>query len=441
MRSRPRFLALLNLDALFFLAPWGTRSDDHWDGEEPGRRPVRRCVCRGSEHEYPDNGHCTFRAGKGSFGSKNLPAGEYSLQIRAVGFSANPRPGVNLAADEKPSYDFALQKDMVRWSDISYYQASKLWPAAKGKELIAKNCTGCHLFQTRMASVRRDADGWRDRVEYMRTAMHFSTWNLTDQDADDIASYLTKLFGPDSVLPKSPAGMPEYKETLRPFSSDALNIVYVEYDMPGPSRMPFSSAPDKNGYMWISERGSHKQNYPARPLIPVRWAGLQRSPIWGLLLSIQLHRPPNGSVWFTETAANKLGRWDPETRQITEYQDAYFPGKEGLQVGGQKHTTRLDSSGNVWASGTPLTKFDPETRKFTRFEELKSTYDVEVDGKNGDDVWFTTGPGANTIGKVDRKTLKVSQWTLPTKNSYPRRMAIAPDGMIWVGEFNGGKLA
>ena len=38
---------------------------------------------------------------------------------------------------------------------------------------------------------------------------HFSLYHLTDQEADEIEAYLTKLWGPDSVLPKSPADMPE----------------------------------------------------------------------------------------------------------------------------------------------------------------------------------------------------------------------------------------
>jgi mono/diheme cytochrome c family protein len=120
----------------------------------------------------------------------------------------------------------------VRWSDISLYQADQLWPAGKGKDLIAENCSICHEFQSRMASVRRDADGWKDRVEYMRSAMHFSLYHITDDQANDIATYLNSLFGPDSVLPKSPADMPGYKATVRPFNSDAMKIVYVEYDMP-----------------------------------------------------------------------------------------------------------------------------------------------------------------------------------------------------------------
>jgi mono/diheme cytochrome c family protein len=159
---------------------------------------------------------------------------------------------VNLTADQSASFDFALAKGTVRWSDISQYQAKQLWPAAKGKDLIAQNCSICHSFQSRMAAVRRDAEGWKDRVEYMRTAMHFSLYRITDQDADDIASYLTSLFGPDSVLPKSPADLPDYKATVRPFSNDAMNIVYVEYDMPGPSRMPFSAAGVPGTAAWLA---------------------------------------------------------------------------------------------------------------------------------------------------------------------------------------------
>ena len=74
----------------------------------------------------------------------------------------------------------------------------------------------CHGFETRMASVARDKDAWIDRVNYMRGAMHFfldSAQPFTDQNADDVASYINLLFGKNSVLPPSPADMPAYKNT------------------------------------------------------------------------------------------------------------------------------------------------------------------------------------------------------------------------------------
>ena len=371
---------------------------------------------------------------QGQYRIENLPAGDYRLQIRAVGFKADPITGVNLAADKKASYDFALQQGMVHWNDISFYQARQLWPAGKGKDLIVARCGSCHLFQTRMASVTRDADGWRDRLQFMRTVLHV---NVSEPDSDEIASYLTTLFGPDSVLPKSPAEMPAYQATLRPLESDGLKLVYVEYDMPGPTRMPFSAAPDKDGNIWIPNFGVANKITRLNPA-----TGAMQDFSVPNLDSAMIHSAvpaPNGTVWLAETDSNRLGEWDPATQKITEYQDAFIPGKENTTAGGGKHTVRIDPSGNVWCSGTPLTKFDPETKKFTRFEEVPNAYDVKPD-KNGD-VWFTTGSGANKIGKVDGKTMKVTQWPMPAPKSFPRRMEIGSDGMIWVGEFSGGKMA
>ncbi len=202
-----------------------------------------------------------------------------------------------------------------------------------------------------MASVRRDSDGWKDRIEYMRTVMRYDLWNLTDAEANDISTYLTSLFGPDSVLPKSPADMPNYKQTVRPFSSGALNIVYVEYDMTGPSHMPFSATPDKNGFLWIPNAGPAGRISRLNPktgemtdfLVPTGPTAGVHSTIPG----------PDGTVWIAEQGRNNIGKWDPKTQVITEYHDAYLPGKEGTLQGGQRHTLRLDSYGNIWSSGNP----------------------------------------------------------------------------------------
>jgi len=381
---------------------------------------------------------------KGNYRIDNLAAGEYRLQIRAVGYRAEPRPGVNLTASQNATFDFALQKGTIRWSDVTFDQAMRLWPADKGKDILNVDCSACHLFQTRIASTIRDKEGWRDRIEYMREAMHYALGRrFTDQKADDLASYLATLFGPDSVLPKSPADMPGYKETVRPTSNMATNIVFVEYEMPGPNRMPFSAAPDKNGNIWIPNFGAANKITRLDPDtgkmqdFPVPHVGTA-----GIHSAIPA---ADGSVWFTEQGANKLGRWDPQTEKITEFQDRPDkdrPGKEGTGdaegEGGSKHTVRVDANGYAWASGSPLTRLDPKTGKYTHFDEVPTAYDVKT-APNGD-VWFSTFAGGK-IGKVDGKTLKVTQWNAPTPKGAPRRMVFGSDGIVWVGESRGGKMA
>jgi virginiamycin B lyase len=200
--------------------------------------------------------------------------------------------------------------------------------------------------------------------------------------------------------------------------------------------MPFSAAPDKNGFLWIPDFGVANKITRLDP----KTGTMQdfSAPNIGTAAIHSSVPAADGSVWLTEQASNKLGRWDPATQKITEFQDAYASGKEGIEDGGSKHTLRFDPQGRVWSSGGPLTMFDPETQKFTRFDEVTTAYDVKTD-KNGD-VWFTR-PGVNKIGKVDGKTMNISQWSPPTPGAAPRRMEIGPDGMIYTGEFRGAKMA
>jgi len=373
---------------------------------------------------------------QGHYRVEKLPAGEYQVQVKSPGFRGTPQNSLMLAADQSALLDLTAEKVPVRWNEISIYQAKKLWPDEKAKQTIFSECFICHGFQTRMASVRRDAEGWQDRVQFMREAMHFSlSWRFTDEDAAEVSSYLNRLYGENSILLKSPADMPNYKETVRPFSSDAMNIAYVEYDMPGPSRMPFSAAPAKDGFIWIPNFGIGNKITRLDP----KTGEMQDFPVpnIGTAAVHSAVAAADGSVWLTEQGSNKLGRWDPTTQKITEYQDAYLPGKEGREDGGSRHTVRIDAKGFVWASGYPLTRFDPETKKFTDFPEAAHTYSLDFD--QAGNVWFTN-PGTGEIGKVDSKTLKVTQWLPPTHDTYERRIAVDSDGTVWFGEFRAGKI-
>ena len=82
-------------------------------------------------------------------------------------------------------------------------------PDTKGKDTLFKTCFACHGFESRMASFTRDEDGWRDRVTYMKTAMQFFLGaRFGEQEQNDVVTYLTSTFGPNSAKAKSPADLP-----------------------------------------------------------------------------------------------------------------------------------------------------------------------------------------------------------------------------------------
>ena len=101
---------------------------------------------------------------------------------------------------------------------------------------------------------------------------------------------------------------------------------------------------------------------------------------------------------------------------------------EGVTRGGDKHTLRVDARGRVWATGRPLTVFDPKVGKFHRFSEVPSAYGLTLD-KDGN-LWFAEYVENGQIGKVDAKSLKVTKWKLPTADGRPRRISFVKNSDI-----------
>ncbi len=365
----------------------------------------------------------------GRYRIEDLPAGDYRLQMRAIGFKAEPKTGIKLAADQRLTQDLALQQSMVRWSDISMHQGKKLLPEARGKEELFTHCMACHGFESRMAAVVRDEDGWRDRVNYMKDAMGYfimrPAFGFSEQKAENIVSYISQMFGEDSKLPKSPADLPQYKSEVRPVSDEGLKIVYVEYDTPGPNRMPWSAHPDKDGMLWVPYYGRANKIANLNPVT----GEMKEYPVPNMgTAAVHSAVPhPDGSVWLTEQGSDKLGRLDPQTKQIAEYQDT---------VG--KHTVRIDpKTGMVWSTGA-LTVFDPKTEKFNHIPEVPTCYGIALD--QAGNAWFTELTPNGKVGMVDAKTLKVTKYTLPTQNGRPRRIQVDDKGIVWFAEFDAGKI-
>src|SRR5438552_2173733 len=363
---------------------------------------------------------------QGKYVVENLPAGDYTLGIRAIGYEAEPKNAIKLTAEQNLAQDFALKIGLVGWTDISIYQGLQLLPDGRGKQMLAENCLGCHGFQSKMAAFRWDEDGWRVRVEFMRGAMRASLADrrgFSDQQADDVVAYLANVFGPKSPLPKSPADLPHYKDTVLSFSDEALKIVYVDFDMPGPTRFPWTAHPDKDGNFWTPQYGISNRfsRFDPKTGEMTEWP----VPEMDTALIHPAVPAPDGSVWLAEAGSKKLGRYDPKTGKVTEYQDDW-----------RKHTIRVHPDGSIWSTGG-LTRFDPKTEKFTHITEVPTAYGIAPD-KEGT-VWFTEMTRTGTIGKVDPKTLKVTKYIPPSRDR-PRRIQVDPDGMVWFCVFDDSKI-
>jgi virginiamycin B lyase len=368
---------------------------------------------------------------QGRYRADNIPPGDYRVQATAAGFSSQVRTGIKVAEGQAVSLDFTVQKRPVRWTEITMHQFKALAPPDPGKDLLVSRCFACHGHQTQIATAKRDFQGWLGMVNFMRDRQGgvgaFIGDSFTDEMADRVAAYLEKLFGPDSTLP-SPEQMPGYANTVHgEFSDEAMNIVYVDYDL-GPSRFPWSGFPLKDGSIWMPYYGNGNKIAKLDP----RTGAVEEFKV-PLPVSAGIHSVvpgPDETFWFTEQYSNNVGKFDARTRAFKEYNS---PGRG-------RHTALVDPDGVIWSTGTPLTRFNPKTEEFTPIPDSNGAYGVDLD-KEGH-LWYTEFRPDGKLGKVDRQTLQVSKYVLPTPGARPRRLeANGPDGAVWVVGFGSGVIA
>jgi len=151
------------------------------------------------------------------------------------------------------------------------------------------------------------------------------------------------------------------------------------------------------------------------------------------------HRPhgvlvdKQGIVWTTGNGNGTIGRLDPASGRITEFNTP--------SAGGGPHTLVItDDGGTIWftlQSGDKIASLDTRTGAMREYRTSGGPYGLALDqaGK----VWFCR-IGDNRMGRLDPKTGAMSEVDMG-RGSQPRRVATAPDGMLWIALYGNGKLA
>jgi len=367
----------------------------------------------------------------GRYRIENLPAGDYQVRAKAIGYRADPMSGIVLAANQNASFDWTLQKQMVRWDEIPIIQGIDLFPAGAGKDKFSRCGSSCHGFQ-QFINVRRDENGWREVLkDQMSTRIGGGVvYSVVknDQDVNELAAYASKIFGTGSeALPESPADVPGYADWMKQFSDDALRIVYVMYEMP-PGRMTWDANPDKDGNVWCpyfgTVNGVGRLNPDTGELKEYLWESQQ--PRVGTR-SAQMTRD-GVSAWVVEEGGT-LVKVDVKTGKQTKYKG---PGKT-------MNTVREDPNGILWVSGSPFSyRFDPKTGTYTELKDVPNTYGANLD-KAGN-IWFDEASGQGRIFKVEYKTGKVTTWTPPPQPGSRRRFQVDSNGIGWLAQYDRGQI-
>jgi streptogramin lyase len=189
---------------------------------------------------------------------------------------------------------------------------------------------------------------------------------------------------------------------------------------------------DPNGMVW-GATGTHVMGldpktgkYVAYP-IPY-WVKNKKSAVgYGMAVS------GDGKIWFAERDPSLIGRLDPATGKIDEFQPP-MPVSIPRRMG-------ADAAGNIWVAlheAGKLMKIDYETAKMTVYDpptKNAAPYMVSPDLKNNL-IWFSE-QAADKIVRFDPKTQTFLELTVPNAESDMRRIEVdkhMPNRVWWAGD-------
>jgi len=164
-----------------------------------------------------------------------------------------------------------------------------------------------------------------------------------------------------------------------------------------------------------------------------------------LAITVDLH----GVVWFTESNASKLSRFDPTTGTFREYPVPGAGDMWGITVDGQGYVwcTLAAGKGSVNPGGqfTPggpgrLLRFNPTDSTFSFVDLPLGSFPMRIITDRQGQVWFTEFLG-NRIGVFNQLTHQLWEYTVPSNASGPADLTFDQQGTLWFTEAYGRKLA
>jgi len=211
---------------------------------------------------------------------------------------------------------------------------------------------------------------------------------------------------------------------VAPGSRDIAGKI-TEWSVPTP-RFARDPAPGPDGNIYIAVmNGNRIARFDTRARSFKEWDLPDGARPHGLVVA------KDGKVFYTGNGNGSIGELDPATGKIISH---FTPSQ-----GGNPHTAVIDDAGNIWftAQGGYLGKLERASGKVSEIPMPGGPYGLSID-KQGR-IWVCR-MGANALGIYDPKSGKTDELrTAP--GSRPRRIATAPDGMLWVTYYGNGKLA
>ncbi|MBI3400363.1 MAG: amidohydrolase family protein [Acidobacteria bacterium] len=407
----------------------------------------------------------TDREGRYRFPASRLEAGQYALHIRVAGYDLEQVRGVRLQPDLRAATvdvtsgrtttaDLKLEKARDLASQLTNADWFASFPGTDAQKGSIRGCTHCHTLE-RIARTTYDADKMVSVIERMSTYPQLSfpmkiqklpaprIGGGLDSPEQRLATWRRQADYLATInLSAGPQWRYQLKTLPRP-TGKGTQVIYTEYDLPQRTRQPHDVIVDSTGMAWYASFGEQilgkldpRTGKVTEYQIPTLKPGAPTG-----ILGVRFDRDEN--IWLGMQFQGGIAKFDRKTETFQTWSlppELNGPHVQINQVG----PSRSYVDGKVWLqdAGTyTVLRLDIASGKFEVFEPYKiprpNIYDVVPDSQNN--CYFLV-LGSEDVGRIDAKTGAIKIFKTPTARSGPRRGMMDAQDRVWFGENNGDRI-
>ena len=396
--------------------------------------------------------------GRYRFPAHRLRAGPHALAIRAIGYDLEGPRTVDVGASGTTTLDLTLRPAQ----DVEAHLTNAEWlesiPGTNQQKAMFDSCVRCHTIDRVMRS-RYDAEAWLHVLErmdgYVTSAFPGNPQRLP---AGRITPFAERSEQRQAARRRQAdylahinlsSGTRGYAlETFPRPTGRSTRVVITEYDLPDQSRAPHDAEVGPDGMVWYPDFG---QQYLGRLdprtgevtefQVPEARPGNPTG-----ILALRLDK--DGNPWGGNMFQGSIFKFDRqrETFQVWKVPDELEQprGAYGTRILQVNHAAPESShvDGKVWLQNRSIAgvhRLDLATSEFESFEPfLGSTrrshnlYGISPDSQNN--LWFMDFSNEH-IGRIDARTGAITLYETPTLGSRPRRGTVDSHDRVWYAGF------
>jgi streptogramin lyase len=396
--------------------------------------------------------------GRYSFPAKKLSPGKYSLKVRAVGYELES-PSTIQVGKAATVADLKLRKTEDLAAQLSNGEWMTSMPGDDRQKGQLLNCVGCHSLE-RIARSRYDAETFTKAVlPRMQGYVNQSipqhpqlrkAERLMEERGDQrvqvyrsTAEYLSTV-----NLAESPKWGYELKTYPRP-KGRATRVIYTEYDLPRETIEPHDVVVDKQGIAWYSSFGEQNLGRLDPKTGQVKEFEIKKHKPEFPTGLLGLREDRDGNLWLGNMYQATIVKFDKKTQKFTYWTLPPERNIDAAQVNMvSPQSAHVD--GKVWTQNNGFAgvhRLDVATGKIETWEPFKDApkgephniYDVVPDSKNN--AWFTDFRRKH-VGRIDAKTGEIKIFEMPASVAVtaPRRGQMDAQDRLWFAQYRGDKI-